>query len=74
MFLHLFNLIGTTQLGELVLEPPVCESEEYKTIYWDSAEESIEPWQRVAKRLSIKIKTTAEYDEDGDPESSDSNS
>ncbi|TGO54096.1 hypothetical protein BOTNAR_0277g00110 [Botryotinia narcissicola] len=59
---------GTTQPGELVLEPPVCEPGEYKTI----AEKVIELLlQRVAKWLSINIKTTAEYDEDEDPESSD---
>ncbi|TGO60086.1 hypothetical protein BCON_0038g00010 [Botryotinia convoluta] len=65
---------GIMRPGKLVLEPPVCEPGEYKTIYWNSAEKLIELWQRVAKRLSINIKTTAEYDEDEDPESSDSSS
>ncbi|TGO31015.1 hypothetical protein BPAE_0002g01080 [Botrytis paeoniae] len=87
MFLHLFNPVDAEQVctnvlnllrseagsllagtqtvimqpGKLVLEPPV-------------AEKLIELWQRVAKRLSINIKTIAEYDEDEDPESSDSSS
>ncbi|KAF5879590.1 putative methyltransferase domain-containing protein [Botrytis fragariae] len=65
---------GIMRPGKLVLEPPVCEPEEFKTIYWNSAEKLIEMWQRVAKKLSINIKTTAEYDEDEDPESSDSSS
>lgn len=55
-----------------MLEPLVCEPGEHKTIYWNSAEKLIELWQRVAKRLSINIKSTAEYYEDEDPESSDS--
>lgn len=55
---------GTTQPGELVLKPPMCEPGEHKTIYRHSAETLVELWQRVSAKLNIRVKATAEYDEE----------
>ncbi|PQE30532.1 methyltransferase domain-containing protein [Rutstroemia sp. NJR-2017a WRK4] len=55
---------GTTKPMELVLKPPMCEPGEHKTIYRHSKETLVELWERAAEKLGVKIKATAEYDEE----------
>jgi len=54
--------MGTIEPREMTLKPPMCEPGENKTLYCHSKETLIELWERVAGRIGIKIKVSADYD------------
>jgi FMN phosphatase YigB (HAD superfamily) len=46
------------------LKPPLCEPGEHKVVFRHSRETLIEMWERVAKRIGVKVKVWLEYDQD----------
>jgi hypothetical protein len=54
---------GTLDAEELVLQPPMCEPGEHKTIFRHNKETMKEMWEKVAKSAGIKVQVWTEYDE-----------
>jgi len=54
---------GRLDAGELVLQPPMCEPGEHKTIFRHNKETMKEMWEKVAKSAGIKVQVWTEYDE-----------
>jgi hypothetical protein len=54
---------GRLDTGELVLQPPMCETEEHKTSCRQSKETMKEMWEKVVRSAYIKVQIWTEYDE-----------
>jgi hypothetical protein len=54
---------GRLDAGELVLQPPMCEPGEHKTVFRHSKESMKEMWERIAKGVGIKVNVWTDYDE-----------
>jgi SAM-dependent methyltransferase len=54
---------GRLDAGELVLQPPMCEPGEHKTIFRHSKDTMKEMWEKVAKSTGMKVQVWTEYDE-----------
>jgi hypothetical protein len=54
---------GTLHAGELVLQPPMCEPGEHKTIFRHNKETMKEMWERVARSAGMEVQVWTAYDE-----------
>jgi SAM-dependent methyltransferase len=55
---------GTIKSGNMELKTPMCEPGEHKVVFRHSRETLMEMWERVAKRIGVKVKVWLEYDQD----------
>ncbi|KAF2197441.1 hypothetical protein GQ43DRAFT_204195 [Delitschia confertaspora ATCC 74209] len=55
---------GSLEPTELVLQPPLCEPGEHKTVWRQSRETMVEMWKEAANSVGLDVEIWAEYDEE----------
>jgi hypothetical protein len=59
---------GRLDAGEFVLQPPMCEQGEHKTIFRHNKETMKEMWEKAATPAGRRVQVWAEYDEENTSE------
>jgi hypothetical protein len=54
---------GSTDPGELVLRPPMCEPGEHKTVFRQSKDTMKDMWEKAAEALGFEVNVWTGYDE-----------
>jgi hypothetical protein len=57
------NAPHSTIFGTLVLQPPMCEPGEHKTVFRHNKETMKKMWEKAAMSAGIKVEVWTEYDE-----------